>query len=235
MPGLIQVNSGPSTTALATLADTKNDLNLTSTTDDAWITTLINRASAVICNYCGQTYGFGNQTVTETFRFGWEPGVGPASQTVAPYGTPLTVQMKPLILSYAPVTNIASVTENGTLLSPSDPDYEYDAIPGLVYRLNDLGMRTYWSVPTIVVQYSFGYQLPNDSPTSGVMALPPDIEQACIALVKSAYYARGRDPNVAMDWTEGGGRTQYWDRSANTMTIDPDIAAMLSPYVNRVF
>lgn len=228
MPGILQIQTPAASTKLTTVATAKAELNVTSTTDDTYIGTLIDRASAVVAGFIGNALG--QQTAIETFRFGWSPGMGPAAQTVAPYGTPLTVQRKPLVLQLPNVVSITSIVENGTTLDPMAPDYEFEAEAALVWRMQD-GIRSFWNVPTVVVTYVAGWVLPNDG---GTRTLPFDIEEVTLALVRSAYFARGRDPNIAMDMLDGD-RTQFWDRSVSGMVLDDALTARLSQYVNRAF
>lgn len=226
MPGLLTVTSSAASSRLTTVPAAKDDLGITATDDDLFIGRLIDRASAVVVAYCGRT--FGSQGYQEIFRFGWEPGIGPAAMTAAPYGTPINVQRKPIILQASPVTAFASIVEGTGTPLVEGTDFEADYPAGLAWRLRE-GIRSWWNVPTVTVAYAAGWALPNDQNRT----LPSDVEDVCLALVRSAYTARGRDPNVALDWTEGLGRTQYWDRSVGAMALDEALRTQLSPYVVR--
>lgn len=233
MPGLVSVTVAPASSALTTLANVKDELQITDTNSDSYLTRQIGMASSAIARHCGRSLG--SQTVAETFRFGWQPGIGPSAQQVAPYGTPLNVQMKPLLVSLPFVSSFVSVVENGGTPLVLNTDFETDTVAGLVYRLRG-AIRSYWAVPTVVMTYVSGWQLPGDSPTSGVPALPAEVEGVCIALVRAAYNDRGRDMSVVMDWQEGLGRVQYAAaKSSGSMTIDDELADLLAPYVVRDF
>lgn len=237
MPGIVTVTESPASATLTTLANAKAELNVSTTTDDTYIASLIARASSMLARHCGRP--FGAITVSETFRFGWQPGIGPTSQQVAPYGTPLNVQYKPLILTYIPVVmGTDQITENGTLLT-AGTDYELDTGAGLVYRLRN-GLRSWWGVPNVVAAYQGGYLLPNDatpqSPTPSPIAMPADLEAMCLALVAAAYAGRGRDPAVQSDQVEGVGRVIYQRTSGiANMVIDEPMAAELETYRIRAW
>jgi hypothetical protein len=231
MPGLVSITTPPATTALTLLATAKGDLNVTTSTDDAFITNLIDRASGIVSEYCG--WPLGKESIVETFRFGTDFGIGPANQQVAPYGTPLNVKFRPLILQYSPVVTLTSVVENGVTLT-AGTDYEIDAPAGLIYRLRTVGntnTRSWWNIPTVVVTYDAGYALPGDSGRT----LPRSIEDICLTLVRSAYLSRGFDTSVVMDWTPDLGRTQYTrSGGASVMGLDDATRAQLAPFVLRV-
>ena len=227
MPGLVTVNTPPATSQLTTVATASAEVGNLDPAQNARISGLIDRASAVITNYCGIVFGL--RTLTETIRLGWFPGNGPSSQAVAPYGTPLSPARQPLVLSGSQNVSVQVVLENGLDLDPSAPDYEWEAGSGLIYRLRN-GVRSWWNVPLVVVCYTNGWLLPNDPGRT----LPFDVEDACLALVRSAWFAQGRDPNVAMDALHGD-RTQFWDRSVSAMALDDALKAQLSGYVERAF
>lgn len=233
MPGLVSITTPPNSTAFTLLATAKGDLAVCDGTDDTYINGLIDRASGIVAEYCG--WPLGKQTIVETFRFGTDFGIGPAFQQVAPYGTPLNVKFRPLILQYSPVVTLTSVVENGVTLDPNAPDYEIDAPAGLIYRLRTVGntsTRSWWNIPTVVVTYDAGFVLPGDT---GTRTLPRTIEDICLSLVRSAYLSRGFDTSVVMDWTPDLGRTQYArSGGASVMSLDNDAEQRLTQFVLRV-
>lgn len=232
MPGILTVITPPVSTALATLADAKAALNVTNTADDAFITSLINRASSVVAQHCGRAFGY--QTVSEIFRYGAGSYIGPSAQTVAPYGTPLAAQFKPVTFSLAPVWSL-TINENTDPALTAGTDYDLDTEAGLAWRIRN-GLRSWWGVPTVTAQYSSGWALPNDTPAAGVLALPGDVQEATLALVTTAYMRRGRDPSVILDLVEGVGRVGYAKIETVTgMAVDESIADMLAPYRMRVW
>lgn len=227
MPGIISVVTAPLTATLTTLPNAKGDLAITSSADDAYITGLIARASNVVADHCGRV--FGSQSVTETFRYGSGSYIGPSAQAVAPYGTPLAMQFKPVSLAGFPITTF-SIVENSDPALTQGVDYDLDALAGLAWRIRG-GLRSWWGVPTVVASYTYGYVLPNDTTISGVPSLPGAVEEATISLVRNAYMRRGRDPSVILEVQEGIGRTGYAKvETVSGMAIDDALAEMLQPY-----
>lgn len=232
MPGILTINTPPTSATLTTLPNAKGDLAVTSTTDDAYITGLIARASNAIANHCGRVFGY--QLVTEIFRYGAGSYIGPSAQSVAPYGTPLAAQFKPVIFSLAPVRAL-TINENADPALTGSTDYDLDAPAGLAWRVRS-GLRSWWGVPTVTASYGSGYVLPNDSAITGVSALPGAVEEACISLVRTAYMRRGRDPSVILDLVEGVGRTGYAKiETVSGMSIDDALAEMLQPFCQAVW
>jgi hypothetical protein len=226
MTGFVTVTTPAASTALTTLAAAYDALGEVAGSADDAITRLIARASAAIGGHCGR--GFGVESLTEVFRADDRTGLSPFVQRVAPYGTPLDVQRRPLVLSRVPVVAVASVADTNGALDPSV--WECDLAGGLLFRLFG-GNRGVWSAPPITVTYSAGYELPLDTSPN----LPGDVEDACLALVAQAWAARGRDPALLYDLVEGVGRQQYYDRGAGGMQIDDAMADRLAPYVARAW
>lgn len=242
MPGVFTIQAAAPSVGLTTLANAKQELNVTTTTDDAYIGSLITRASRLIATTCGRPFGY--QTISEVFRFGWQPGIGPASQQVAPYGTPLQTQYRPLIFSFVPVVQgTETITENGTELA-AGTDYEADYAAGIFWRLRN-GLRSWWGVPEVDAVYVAGYLLPNDTapaaPTITPPSLPDDVEAVCLALVAAGYTGRGRDPTVYQENVQGVGQTTYQRGTVGSsvaianMHIDDSLSAMLEPYRIQAF
>src|SRR3954463_1565991 len=153
MPGIVSITVPALTSALTTLANVKDELQITNTSSDSYLTRQISMASGAIARHCSRL--FGSQTVAETFRFGWQPGIGPIAQQVAPYGKPLNVQMKPLIVSYPFVSSFVSIVENAGTPLVLNTDYETDLTSGLVWRMRG-AIRSWWAVPTVVMTYVSG-------------------------------------------------------------------------------
>lgn len=127
---------------LTVLATVKNELGITSdTNDDAKLAVYIKQASDAVSAWCRRV--FGQETVSETFRPSFQVGK--------------------LILDRRPVSSITSVTEDGTALSASD--YELDAESGMVTRLYS-DCQSNWSASKITVVYVAGYELLDSLPHS---------------------------------------------------------------------
>lgn len=214
MPGIVTVTVPAASTRLTMLATAQADLGTTSD-----VSGLIDRASSTIATHCGRAFGL--QTVSEMFRR--HARLAASSELHRMHRDP-----KPLNLQYD-AQSIVSVTEDTNALT-AGTDFEADNAAGLLWRLyGDSRKEWYGRVTTVV--YTTGWNLPND----GSPNMPGDLEDACLTLVRSAFYGQGRNPNVAMDLTEGVGRVQYWDRSISSMVIDEAMSAALNPYVVRVW
>jgi len=167
---------------LTTLEQVRQELEITNSTDDAFLVDLIDRMSGKIEDFCRRT--FAKQTYQEK---------------VAGYGD------KILLLAHTPIISVSAVT------CDSDPitDYEiYDSEAGELYR--GAGWTwdgTIWwknsSFPSFngqaqnfTITYEAGYVLPGDE---GMKTLPATIEDACIQCVKEAYMRRRDDPSVSAE------------------------------------
>ena len=183
---------------LTTLAAVKTAMEVTGTDDDAFLAHLITRASDTIRAWCNRVFSV--ETVRETLR--------------------LDRYRPELVLIRFPVVSIASVTVGGTALDAAD--YEADSTHGVLYRLVARGKFMCWPSDVVVVEYSAGYVLPgNDDRT-----LPHDIEAAALALVRSSYHIRDRDPSLK-SVTLGSTAINY---QSGAETMPPDVALILSAH-----
>lgn len=174
---------------LTILATVKSELKITATTDDDWLSSVISDCSADFAGECDRV--FAAETVRETLHFARRHRHHHRAHGEDP---------RPVILERTPVTDIASVTGDGTALAADL--YEIEADTGFLYRLDANGNRTDWSVAKLEVQYIGGYALLGE--------LPRDIERAVIALVKQRWFSRRRDPLVKAETIDGVGSEQYW-------------------------
>src|SRR5574343_381083 len=161
---------------LATLEQIKQELEITNSTDDAFLNDLIDRMSGRIEDFCHRI--FAKQTYQEK---------------AAGFGD------KILLLTHTPIISVSSV------LCDSSPitDYEiYNANAGELYR--SIGWtwdtKVWWKASSFpssnnpeqnfIVTYIAGYVLPGDDEAQ---TLPKTIEDACIQCVKEAYLKRRDD------------------------------------------
>lgn len=99
-----------------------------------------------------------------------------------------------LVLARWPLVSIEMIIEAGAALAGSD--FEAEADKGLICRLAGDGERADWC-GNIVIDYQAGYILPGEPGRT----LPDDIERAAILLVKTAWFARTRDPLIRSEKT----------------------------------
>jgi hypothetical protein len=226
LQSILTITSPPATSALTTVRAAKDELNLTVDTDDDYLNTLIDRASAVIQNWIGRPLGL--QSAVESFRHPYRTaGIYPAwDACILPYTGPY--MPRPLLTTLVPVIGIALITEDGGSPLTVGSDYEFEPDTGMIWRLAG-NVRSVWSAGNVVVTYTAGYVLPQDA---GSRSLPMDIEGATLLLVRSGYYGRGIDPSVTLEVTEGVGRTQY--AKTNGTGLDDGLKIMLAPYRNMV-
>ena len=121
-----------------------------------------------------------------------------------------------LFLRNRPVTAIASVTVDGVAIAASSP-----APTGAGYLFDDssvylVGHCFTKGVQNVVIQYSAGYA-----------AVPPEIEQACIAFVVLRYKERDRIGQVSKNLAGEVVSFQQKD-------MPPDVATLLDQYRNVV-
>jgi len=191
---------------LTTLEAVKNELSLTNTADDAFLSDLIDQASDIVRTWCGRSFAL--EGVRETLHHN-RPGAS-------------------VMLSRWPVASIDAVTIDGRVFDPVNFQAEDGA--GIVYRIGADGCTASWPSGRTVIEYTAGYVLPNDD-NSAEPTLPKDIERAAIILVKTAYFARGRDPLIRTEDVSGIASTTYWVGGfGNGATLPPDVEGLLSPH-----
>lgn len=208
---MLTITSPAATTDLTTLAAVKAELGITTTTDDAYIATLIAAASAAAVAWCRRT--FAHTGYSETFR--------PSSLTGGYSGSPASSRLR---LGAWPVASVVSVAEGTAPLAPTD--YELDAEAGILWRLDAAGNRIAWPNSKITVAFSAGWLLPNEVGRT----LPVDIERAAILLTKTSYMARARDPLVKAESVAGVLDTQFWVGAVGASSLLPEAENLLAPY-----
>lgn len=162
---------------LTTLADVKTLLQIPSsiTTQDAMLNIIIASVSSQIEAYCCRTFGVDDYT-----------------ENLAPSLTQV------LQLQNLPINSVASVTEQGSVLT-ADQDYflysQY-AAAGQVYRepgwygpmlTRGLTYDPFAAAITIEVVYNAGYNLPGDTPDPDAPDLPASIQFAAIQMSAKVY------------------------------------------------
>lgn len=195
---------------LTVLTTVKAELEVTGTTDDTFLGTLIQQASAAIVSYCGRE--FAAEEVDET---------------VKAYGTAT------LMISRTPVTALSTVTLDDGISSVTVPRTDYaleDAENGFIRSLVGPWKWTATQGTGILarpvagsefqaykVRYTGGYTL--------LTTLPHDVERACIDLVKVKYLARGQAGNITEQEVPGVYRAEYAPGD-----VTPAIRSLLAPW-----
>ena len=202
---------------LVSLNDIKLELQIASNVDDVWLAKQITRASNAIMQFVNRPVV--PQTYQERFFF----PVYPWPKTISDHIGVLQLSIWPLIGRSGSVV----VTHNPDSKTPvtliDGLDYRVDAARGQIARLDPLTLLARnWPDTPILVQYQAGF-----SP------IPDDIQDACIRLVKSRYYARQRDPMIRQENVAGVVETSYWfgiGPGNSSSNIPPDVAGLLSNY-----
>ena len=203
--------------ALTTLEAVKEELDISigDSVNDNYLTRLINSASDAIERYCDRHFEKASLI---------EKVAGQGSQRV--------------LLSRAPILSVTSVILNGSVLASSE--YEVEAEAGMLFRASGWpwsAMRRPGIVQdpypgsetkSIEVTYIGGYVLPKDENLSAnppvARTLPYDLEEACIATVKTWFRAKGADLNRTSRRLMDVGDT--WDRRA----LPEPVREMLAPW-----
>jgi len=200
MDSILTVTTAATTQDLTIAATVKIELGITGTSEDAKLATWIKQASAMISSYCGRV--FGAETVSETF---W-----------------LDRAVEKLILERFPVSALASVTEDGVVLTTAD--YQSDPSNGMLGRLSS-DVLTCWSARKIIIAYTGGFELLN--------GLPHDVERACISLVRQLRSQATRDPLAKRIEIPDVRTVDYWvGKVGESGSMPPDVLDLLAPYVN---
>jgi hypothetical protein len=197
---ILTVVSPASSYDLIDLATVKDELGIADadTSMDAKIQRWITATSQRFSNICGVV--FPEEDVSEVFRLlgNWW-GLG------HPYGIPIRLRRRP-------VTFVTGVLESTGELLPDA--FETDMPGGLIYRLMG-DTRGQWCGPSVTVRYSAGYY-----------PIPPDVQDAVLAIVRHKYSSAGRDPLLRRFSIENVGSEDYWvplsQQSANE-ALPPDL------------
>lgn len=192
-------------TALCTLMDVKEELGLgASVAHDAYLQKLIVRSSAAVVQYCNMVQ------VPETVQ----DRILPDPEAV-PGSVPGSVSA--LKLSRFPVAEIVSVKEGGVAIE-AETGFAFDGDAGLLYRLDAAGGIASWALPVVVV-FQAG------------AAIPPDLADAAIRLVKARWFAKGRDPMLRSENIPGVREAQYWvAATGDDGNLPPDVQDLLTSY-----
>lgn len=189
---ILTVTTPPASALLTDVATVMAELGINAS-ETRNIARWIKQASGAITRYCKRQLV--QQSVTEQFRP--DRRVVITNMTI---DSPTHIRLR---LRMYPVTEIASVTEDGTVLDPSS--YEVDPETGLLSRLYG-DMPRQWMAAKILVAYTGGYVLPPDPAAD----LPDEISDAAIQLVKLMRFGAKRDPLVKSQTVVGVLEQDFW-------------------------
>lgn len=192
---------------LTVLATVKERLGITDGTQDTILGHLISAASDKAATYCNRV--FAQETVQETIRLHRKGGR---------FWHPESIKLKRF-----PIASFVSIVD-GTTTLVSSVDYEFDAIRGLLYRLDGSDNRCHWLGPKIVIQYVGGYAVMD--------SLPYPIEEAVIEIIKLTWYGKQRDPMLRSEGEPGIGQQQFWVGSSPGQIgpLPPAISGILDQF-----
>lgn len=194
-------------TDMTTRATVKAELEITDNASDAKIDALIGQASATCTSYLNRTIA--QETVTDYFRRDRARG---CSGVINAVGS--------LWLSRWPVSSISAIVEDGVTLDTTG--YELNSNTGQLWRLDD-DDRTRWSATKITITYVGGYTM--------ITELPPDLERACLSLVKLQWFATKRDPLVRQENIPGVYEVAYgFGGITADNELPPEITGLLNAY-----
>jgi hypothetical protein len=213
---ILTVTAAASSYDLADLRDVKEELAATDATSDSKLQRYLTAESVRFANACNRVFHV--ETVSETFRLDFTRFMH-------------TSRPRELLLSRAPVVSITSVTEDdGTALATNE--YETDLASGLLYRLDGSGNRLCWAACKIAVVYVAGYAaVRNGIDDPVVTAIPSDVADAVITLVRHRWFSTGRDPALRGQTWDGVGAEQYWvGGTGDAGDLPPDVQAVVDRY-----
>ncbi|MGQ0664609.1 MAG: phage head-tail connector protein [Pseudomonadota bacterium] len=213
---MITVLTAASSRDLTVLATVKAELNISVTTHDSFLATVIQQASAAIVSFCNRE--FAQERVKETV-----PGFGGLF----------------LMVSRLPIATVHAIKEGDDLVTVGASDYAlHDRLTGQIRSkvggwahsagqgYGALGRPLPGSeTARYEVEYTGGYMLPS---MSGTRDLPHDIERACVETVKARYLARTRDPNVTSESADGIYSAAY--DGLGSGDVPAGVKALLAPW-----
>lgn len=210
----ITVVSSAASEDFTTLARVKEALEISSTADDAFLSTLIVEASDLISQYTGRRWP--RETVEEK---------------LGASGTPS------LMLSRTPVQSVDWVQLDGSSVASTSYEIE-DADAGILFREDGwqdtrfsraaitLHPTSRYKRKDLTVRYEAGYVMPGE----GGRDLPWDVEKIAVAIVRDWYFSRDTDPNVKAE-SIGDVSVNY----ASGRTVSPSVFKALARYQRSDF
>lgn len=126
-----------------------------------------------------------------------------------------------IVLQRKPIVEMVSVTEGTDAALVLDTDFYIDAENGMICR-GTIGSRRYWRFGKLTIEYTGGYEL--------LGAVPWSYERACLIVLRSLWFSRGRDPSVrSIDIPDVGSRT-YASGDQTALGIPLEAQQLLQPH-----
>lgn len=202
MDSILAVTSAAADPTLLTLAELRAAAGVSDASQDAVLTIVGRRVSAMIASACRVARAgaavptLRQETMTETYR----------RKSWAEH----------LALSRLPVVSVTSVTVDGTALDAAD--YEVDPTSGLLTRLSS-GEPTCWGCGKHVVVYVAGWA-----------EVPEDLKLAASRMVGNLLSddARGGDTGLKREEIPGVITREWWVSEKETPAVPSDVMEMLA-------
>ena len=175
-------------TDLTDLAAVKEELEIQGTRNNSWFSRAISVGSTAIQNYCNRT--FAQQTIQDQFWFARDSWPRIVRDEIAP----LQLTAWPTISIVSVVETIAGIVTTLAI----GTDYLLDAEHGQLTRLNLHGNPCHWYSSPVVAVYNAGYA-----------AIPADLDEAAVMLVKMRWFGRHRDPLIRSQNAVGAYEASY--------------------------
>lgn len=202
---------------LSSVADFKAQLNITETTDDAYIATLLSQASATVAQFCNQPI------VAEGLLDEYWPARDPYPFQVPGGFEPLQLSRWPVVQATPDVDPaiLAPVVTEDSVLLVDGVDYRVDYRRGQLIRLDAVSYPTRWRPLYISIAY-----------TGGLTTVPADVADAVTRMMRSRWFARQRDPQLRSENISGVYEGTYWFGSGpgSSGGLPPDIVDILENY-----
>lgn len=191
---------------LTDLATIKNELQVTDSASDTYLSRQITAASVAAASFCNRIFQV--ETIKDEFWAARDfyPGI-------------LDRRPEVLQLTRWPLATVTSVLEDGVALVVNT-DYRTDPTIGQLIRVDAVGYPRRWPTVAIAVQY-----------TAGFATIPGDVVDAVIRMVKARVFARERDPMLRTESITGVRDVSYWvPTGEDAGSMSPDILDLLNGY-----
>jgi hypothetical protein len=190
---------------LTTLARAKRELGISGTRRDDDLKEDITMASMMCAEYCRRT--FAKEKVREVID----------SDSCA------RTDDGWIVLQRKPIVEIHSVVEGTDTALVLDTDFVADLEHGMIRR-GTIGSPRYWRYGKLTVEYTAGYELLDGVPWS--------YERACLIVLRSLWFSRGRDPAIrSVDIPDVGSRTYAsGDSSSTSLGLPLEAQHLLQPH-----